>query len=82
MFDPRLANGLRASYELRLGENRFRAVVADRRFEVERGSVERLDAIIETDPATLASLVYEGHQLDVALRSGNIKVEGDRSAVE
>jgi DNA-binding HxlR family transcriptional regulator/putative sterol carrier protein len=82
MFDPRVANGLRASYELRLGEDRFRAVVAGGRFEVERGGAERPDAIIETDPATLAALVYEGRQLDEALRSGDIKIEGDRSAVE
>jgi DNA-binding HxlR family transcriptional regulator len=82
MFDPRIANGLRASYELHLGEDRFRAVVADGRFEVERRSVDRPDAIIESYPATLAALVYEGCSLDEALRSGDIKIEGDRSAVE
>jgi DNA-binding HxlR family transcriptional regulator len=82
MFDPRIANGLRASYELRLGEDRFRALVADGRFEVERGSADRPHAIIESDAATLAALVYEGRQLDEALRSGDIKIEGDRSAVE
>jgi DNA-binding HxlR family transcriptional regulator len=82
MFDPRIANGLRASYELKLGEARFRAVVADGRFEVERGGAERSDAIIEADPATLAALVYESRSLEEALRSGDIKIEGDRSAVE
>src|ERR687893_2934060 len=44
MFDPRVANGLRASYELRLGEDRFRAVVAGGRFEVERGGAQEPDA--------------------------------------
>src|ERR671916_893278 len=29
MFDPRVANGVDASYELRLGEEHFRAVVAE-----------------------------------------------------
>ena len=82
MFDPRAASGLEASYELRLGEDRFRAVVADGRFEVERGSADRPDAVVEADPATLAALVYEGRRLDEALRSGEIKIEGDRSAVE
>jgi DNA-binding HxlR family transcriptional regulator len=57
MFDPGAAEGLEAVYELRFGEDRFRAVVRDGRFEVERGSVERPDATIEGDPATLASLV-------------------------
>ena len=82
MFDPRAAEGLNASYELHLGEDRFRAVVADGRFEVERGSVEGPDAIIEGDPAALAALVYEDRRLDEALRSGEIKIEGDRSSVE
>ena len=82
MFDPRAVNGLRASYELHLGEDVFRAEVADGRFEIVRGEAERPDATIETDPATLAALVYEGHPLAEALRSGEMKVEGDKSAVE
>jgi DNA-binding HxlR family transcriptional regulator/putative sterol carrier protein len=82
MFDPRAAEGIEASYELRLGEDSFRAVVADGRFEVERGSADRPDAIIEGDSATLAALVYEGRPLDEALGSGELKIEGDRSAVE
>ncbi len=32
MFDPRAAQGLKASYELTLGEDVFRAVVTDGRF--------------------------------------------------
>src|SRR5215210_7413148 len=82
MFDPRAADGLEASYELRLGEDRFRAEVADGRFEISRGNAERPDASIETDPATLAALVYEGRPLAEALRSGDVKIEGDESAVE
>src|ERR671918_2781070 len=34
MFDPGAAEGLEASYELRLGEDRFRTVVAEDRFEI------------------------------------------------
>jgi DNA-binding HxlR family transcriptional regulator len=82
MFDARAADGLKASYELRLGEDRFRAVVADGRFEVVRGSAERTDATIETDPGTLATLVFEGRKLDEALRSGDLNLEGDKQAVE
>jgi ubiquinone biosynthesis protein UbiJ len=67
---------------LRLGEDRFRAVVTGGRFEVARGSLDRPDASIETDPGTLAALVYEGRPLAEALRSGEIKIEGDESAVE
>ncbi len=82
MFDPRAADGLEASYELRLGEDRFRAEVVDGRFEISRGNAERPDASIETYPATLAALVYEGRPLAEALRSGDVKIEGDESAVE
>jgi DNA-binding HxlR family transcriptional regulator len=82
MFDPYAAEGLSASYELRLGEDRFRAVVDDGRFEIVRGSAERPDATIETDVGVLAALVYEGRPLAEALRSGDIKIEGDESAVE
>jgi len=82
MFDPRAADGLNASYELRLGEESFRAEVADGRFEVARGGTDRPDAIIEADPATLAALVYEGRELAEALRSGDIRIEGEREAVE
>jgi DNA-binding HxlR family transcriptional regulator len=81
MFDPLAADGLKASYELRLGEDRFRAVVADGRFEVARGGAERPDATIETDAGTLAALVYDGRRLEEALRSGDVEIEGDESAV-
>ena len=82
MFDPRAADGLKASYELRLGEDRFRAEVGGGRFEVERGDADRPDATIETDAGTLAALVYEGRPLEEALRSGEVRIEGDESAVE
>jgi DNA-binding HxlR family transcriptional regulator/putative sterol carrier protein len=83
MFDAQAAQGLRASYELRLGEDRFYALVADCRLEVARGGAqERPDAIIEADAATLAAVVYGGRQLEEALRAGDIEIEGEESAVE
>jgi DNA-binding HxlR family transcriptional regulator/putative sterol carrier protein len=81
MFDPLAAEGLTASYELRLGEDRFCAMVADGRLKIARGEVERPDAIIETDASTLAALVYDGRQLAEAVRSGDLKIEGDMVAV-
>jgi len=81
MFDPHAADELSASYELRLGENRFRAAVRDGRFELARGHADDPDATIETDPGTLAALVFEARPLSEALRSGDVAIEGDRSAV-
>jgi DNA-binding HxlR family transcriptional regulator/putative sterol carrier protein len=82
MFAPHTAEGLGASYELRLGEDVFVAVVGDGRFEIARGGAEKADATIETDAATLAALVYEGRELAEALRAGEVKIEGDEAAVE
>ena len=81
MFDPHAAEGLGASYELRLGEDRFRARVANGQFEIARGGSDRPEATIETDAGTLGALVFDGRQLAEALRSGDIKIEGDKSAV-
>ncbi len=82
MFDPEVAEGVNASYELRFGEDRFRAEVADGRFEAERGAADHPDAIVEADSGTLASLVYAGRDLAEALRSGDMRIEGDKAAVE
>ena len=82
MFDPRRADGLGATYELRFGEDVFRAVVEGGRLEVVRGSAELPDAIIETDSDTLAGLVYGDDSLTEIISSGDVKIKGDESAVE
>ena len=82
MFDPDRAEGLDASYELRLGEDRFRAEVAESRLEIERGNAEQPDATVEADASTLAALIYDDLELDDTLSSGDLRVKGDRAAVE
>jgi DNA-binding HxlR family transcriptional regulator len=82
LFDPSAADGLIASYELRLGDQRFRARVADGRFEVVRGSAEAPDATLETDTGTLSALLWHGRRLAEALRADAIVIEGNRPAVE
>ena len=82
MFDPRAAEGLGASYELRFGEDRFQAVVDDGRFEISRGSANDPDVIVEADSDTMAGLLYAGRPLAEAVESGDLKVEGDRAAFE
>ena len=56
-FDSRAAEGLRAGYELRLGEDRFRIEVADDEIEVARGGSDQPDATIEGDKAAARRLV-------------------------
>ena len=82
MFDPDRAEGLDASYEFRLGEDRFRAEVDEGRLEIERGTAEQPDATVEADAGTLAGLVYNDLELDDTLSSGDLRIIGDRATVE
>jgi len=81
-FDSSAAHGLRASYELRLGEDRFLIAVADGEFEVTRGGADQADAIIDTDNDTLAAVLWAGRRLADAQRSGTMTIEGNKAAVE
>ena len=82
MFDGRAAEGLRAVYELRFGEDRFRALVDGGRFEISRGTAGRPDVVVETDSDTFAELVYAGRPLAEALEAGDLRVEGDGTLLE
>lgn len=83
MFDSRAAEGLEANYELRFGEESFRAEVSDGRLEISRRITEdQPEASIETEAGTLAALVYGDLSLVEALRCGEVKIEGERKAVE
>jgi DNA-binding HxlR family transcriptional regulator len=81
-FDPGAAHGLRAGYELRLGEDRFAIEVADDEITAARGDAHRPDATIDTDPDTLNAVLWRGRSLADAQRSGTMTIEGDKAAVE
>src|ERR671937_146723 len=81
LFAPGAADGLRATYQLRLGEHDFRVSVDGDRLEAERGTAAAPDATIETDPGTLASILWHGRKLDEARRAGELALAGDRQAV-
>jgi DNA-binding HxlR family transcriptional regulator len=81
-FDSGAAHGLRAGYELRLGEDRFRIEVADDEIEVARGGDDQSDATIDTDPGTIDAVLWKGRSLADAQRSGRMTIEGDKAAVE
>jgi alkyl sulfatase BDS1-like metallo-beta-lactamase superfamily hydrolase len=80
-FDASAAHGLRAAYELRLGEDRFRIEVADDELAVARGDADQADAMIDTDPGTLDAVLWKGRTLADARRSGKLTIEGDKAAV-
>jgi DNA-binding HxlR family transcriptional regulator len=80
LFDPDLAAGFRASIQLRLDPHRFRATVAGRRLEIERGEAAAPDATIDTDPRTLIDVAHGRLELAAALRAGEVRIEGDEGA--
>jgi DNA-binding HxlR family transcriptional regulator len=82
LFDSGAAHGLRAGYELRLGEDHFRIEVADDELEVGRGGAHQADATIDTDPDTINAVLWGGRSLADAQRSGGMTIEGDEAAVE
>lgn len=81
-FDPSAANGLRATFELVLDDLPYSIRVADGEFDARRGEADRPDAIIRSDPMTLAAIVFRGRSLAAAMRSREIELQGDKRAAE
>jgi DNA-binding HxlR family transcriptional regulator len=81
-FDAGAANGLRASYELRLGEDRFRLDVSGGKTETARGSAAAPDVTIATDAGTLGAVLWDDRPLAGAERAGDLRIDGDRAAAE
>jgi DNA-binding HxlR family transcriptional regulator/putative sterol carrier protein len=82
MFSSDAAKGLKATYDLRLGEDRFYARVANNKLEIVRGETSKANVKIETSADTLTALVYGGRNLNEAIRAGEVKLEGDKKMLE
>ncbi len=82
LFDPTLAEGFDATVELRLGEQRFCAEVADARLEIVRAEASAPHATIETDPGTLLAVAHRRLELAEALDAGSFAIEGDTGVAE
>src|SRR6187551_2482637 len=72
-FVPERATDLRASYELRLAEERFSVEIDRGSIAIARVSPRRADAVLETDAATLRALVFG----DVKLADAPVEIHGD-----
>ena len=81
-FSADAAHGLRAVYELRFGEDRFRVEIADDAIKAARGGADHADATIDTDPGTLDAVLWGSRSLADARRSGTLTIAGDTAAVE
>ncbi len=81
LFDPGAAADLAATYELRLGDDRFRVMVAGGEMTLARGTAEMPDAMIQASANTFAMLLARQRSLAEALRSNEVVIEGGRPAV-
>jgi DNA-binding HxlR family transcriptional regulator len=80
-FDEEAAAELNATYGLEFGEEAFRIEVADGELTASRGEAEDPDALIHTDPDTMAALVFRGKRLRKAVEDGAVRIDGSRRAV-
>jgi DNA-binding HxlR family transcriptional regulator len=82
LFDGPAAAGLEATIALHLGDERFQVCIADGQLTVTRGETDRPDAALDTDQATLLSLLRTDRPLDAAVASGELRLAGDRAVIE
>jgi DNA-binding HxlR family transcriptional regulator len=83
MFSPDAAKGLRATYQLHLGEQPFAAKVSRGEFEIEAGVAKDPDATIRAaEHMNLVDVVFNERSLGEALEAGELEIEGDRKAAE
>ena len=80
-FDPAAAGDLEATYALSLDDRPFTVDVANGRLSARRGETPHHDALIRSDPNTLAAIVFGGRSLTSAKRAGEIEVQGSARAV-
>lgn len=82
MFSSEAASDLDATLELRIGHDRFRASIADGHMTLIRATADEPDAIIEGPPEAFVAVAYAGRKFADAVRAGELKVEGDKTAAK
>ena len=80
-FVPQAAQGINASYELRLGDIIVNADVRDGRLNAQAGPADKPDLIIETGPA-LRALFAGDLTPDDALQTGAVHLNGNADLFE
>jgi DNA-binding HxlR family transcriptional regulator len=80
LFQPERAEGFEAKVQLDLDGRLYRAEVHDRELVVECGGLEGPDLTIHSDPRTLLEVLHEHRDVEDALESGDLEIEGDEEA--
>jgi DNA-binding HxlR family transcriptional regulator len=82
LFDRQAASGLNATIAIRLGDQPFQLRITGGELSLTRGANDHPDAALETDQATLLSLLRTDHGLDQMLADGSLRLTGDRARIE
>jgi DNA-binding HxlR family transcriptional regulator len=83
LFDAEAAGDLNATYELQIGEQRFRVEIAGGELDLKRGLATRPDiSLAAPDAPTLAAVLTDQLPLDEALDSGAVQIEGGKQAAK
>ena len=82
LFDREAAAGIDATIAIHLGDQQFQLRMTGGELTIGRGESDNPDATLETDQATLLSLLRTGHSLDQLLADGSLRIVGDRALVE
>ena len=82
LFDPSAAKGLRATYQVRFGDDRFAVTASDGILTLERGDQPNADAVIDTDPGTWVALLTGRQRIAEAKRDGRLRISGDAKVFE
>jgi DNA-binding HxlR family transcriptional regulator len=84
MFDPAAAGGGPETYALTLGEHRFALLRDGDRLHARRvdGAPREAPLAIDTDPGTLAGVLWHGLPVDDAIAAGTLSVAGPRRALD
>jgi DNA-binding HxlR family transcriptional regulator len=83
LFDPEAARDLGASYELRIGDERFSVGIAGGELDLNRGpATDPAASIAVPDAPTLAAVLTGQLRLDDALATSAVQIEGGKQAAK
>lgn len=85
MFDPVAAASFTGRFDLRLGDEHFRAEVGEGGLNITRCPVaaqDPADAVIVSDTDTMKGLAFGGFPVAAALETGALTLTGDRERAE
>lgn len=81
-FDAEAADGLRAVYEFRVGDEVFHVRVDNSTIEALHGPAQHPDAVVEADDEAFTELAGGRLRLADAIKNGTVSVSGDQQALK